>query len=433
MTNSDQGVAANDGFTTAFTMTNITQVLGEDGRPPIAYIPEDMAQVHLITYQILYPILIVFGIITNGLTIVITNRPKLRNYHVNSYIQLLAITDLLGCVVCIPAAMSAGDCAFHNYAMAVYFAHCCWSLVNLTKTLSFYVIIWMAYDRFLAVWAYTSFKNVEKPGVLRNRILLSTIVCVGVYVPIMINGEVECLGDGCSELIKSGFGDAMILASEHGVVVNKTVAVAASEIVVPDISLLDITTVYWLAIDGYSLNFEKTWHRVFMVIHGLLVNWLPGLLLVFLSAALMVALAIGKLKNTASNTKRKSKQFLQTVTLLTIAVSFIICSLPITVVILFISDKKQGLCYVSFNIEVIRAIGSLLQMMWNNFNVLTIFILNAEYKLELEETLKMVPLIGKRVTNMCFKHREDEIEPDFEEMVERTTPAKTASNNPTFV
>ncbi|CAL4079454.1 unnamed protein product [Meganyctiphanes norvegica] len=358
----------------------------------------DMDLLHLVTYQVLYPIIICASILANSLCILVVTTPKLRRYHVNPYILLLSVCNLLGALACIPAAFSAGDCIFNNYNMAVYFAHCCWSLVNLTKTLALYVITWMAYDRFIGVWSPLSFHKIEKAGVLPLRIVISLLIGCSAFLPVMINGEVKCSGANCTNEIDN----------------NDTKWMA-----IDDTKWMAIDDNRWMAIDGYSNEFHAIWHRVFFIFHGLIAYWLPGLLLIFFTGGLSVALAQRKINQYKRH--RKSKKFYQTVALLIIAISFILCILPLTIVIIFISGKENS-CYVSFEVEVMRSVGSLLQMMWHMGNVGTIFMLNLEYRTELKSSLYALSQGHFKYFN-CFEiNKEREYAPLYIEMEGRLSP-----------
>ncbi|CAL4124718.1 unnamed protein product, partial [Meganyctiphanes norvegica] len=142
-------------------------------------------------YYILGSLLIILGILTNGLCIIVTSRKKLQRMHVTRYIRLLASTDLIGYLAFIPCIVQPSFCVFESYSLAFYNAHFGLMFVSFTRSLSFFIIIWISYDRCLAVWKPGRYKSVNTPKVLRIRAIGTFIFCLFGYAPLMAMGELK--------------------------------------------------------------------------------------------------------------------------------------------------------------------------------------------------------------------------------------------------
>ncbi|CAL4081003.1 unnamed protein product, partial [Meganyctiphanes norvegica] len=144
--------------------------------------PLDVIPALRIRYQIILPIFITAGIIANTFTFLVATRPKLRGLHVNVYIKVLSLLDLLGFIMRFPMVFDVEYCGYSDYSMAFYMTHLGWFIVNCLRAISSYVLVFLSLDRFRGIWFPITFRNTK--GNRKKRLIISAIwVFLTAYIP----------------------------------------------------------------------------------------------------------------------------------------------------------------------------------------------------------------------------------------------------------
>lgn len=142
---------------------------------------------------------------------------------------------MLVCVFHIPVITTITGCTFSSYGEAFYFTHFGWTLVGVFQTFGVYVIVWLSFDRFIAVWMYEIYPKIQQhSNVKRNRLLVSAVASVIFHLVYMVHTDLRC--DSPVE------GDE---DCEHG---------------------------RWIGVSGYQNQFSYVWHKVYRVIYGLFIR-----------------------------------------------------------------------------------------------------------------------------------------------------------------
>ncbi|CAL4068248.1 unnamed protein product [Meganyctiphanes norvegica] len=149
------------------------------------------SEVYSIGYHIIIPIFITIEIINSTFCFIVLLRPKLREVHINQYLQFLTILELLSSFCAIPATIGSNFlCTSSTYAMAYYQAHFGWKLVDSFRYLFLYGLIWVSYDRFIATWYPVKFKKDKFNRMVKTRLSVTTL-CIGLLsVPFLCIGYV---------------------------------------------------------------------------------------------------------------------------------------------------------------------------------------------------------------------------------------------------
>ncbi|CAL4114034.1 unnamed protein product, partial [Meganyctiphanes norvegica] len=116
------------------------------------HIPAEVAEVLHVRYHIVLPIFIIVAYFTNGFCILVAVRPNLKAYSFNIYVLMMSITDLLTFSARLPFIFDQEYCVYESYAFSLFIRHFGIILVNCFRTFSTYILVCMAYDRFIAVW-----------------------------------------------------------------------------------------------------------------------------------------------------------------------------------------------------------------------------------------------------------------------------------------
>ncbi|CAL4146381.1 unnamed protein product, partial [Meganyctiphanes norvegica] len=151
-------------------------------------------------YSVALPLLIAVGILTNILDIVVLSRPTMKNVSFR-YLFILAFTDLLYLVFNIPFCLESFQRTFNmepvSWSMALYYAHIGIPIVNIFLTHSIYTVVWLSYDRYLAVCRPTKFSSKQRFEVVHMRCGASLGLTVFIYMANPIRQRFTCVGEAC--------------------------------------------------------------------------------------------------------------------------------------------------------------------------------------------------------------------------------------------
>ncbi|XP_042866287.1 uncharacterized protein LOC122249460 [Penaeus japonicus] len=279
-----------------------------------------------VAYRVALPLMVVAGVLVTTLSLVVLTRPRLRATHVNMYFLLLASADLLIFVVSVATAVTLNGCDLPSRDFALYFAHFFFTLFYIVQTFSMYIILWISYDRFLAVWDFKRFHEIQKPGVLRCRLVVTLLVCVLIHLKHLFEVEVTCVDEA-----------------------NQVVATAEP---------CDDGT--WIINDGLHFLYRKAlWRQVFWVLRGLLVLVIPVVLVVVFNGGIVAALVCRRASNTAATARTRDRDLSRIYTILAIAATFIVCTVPSLVHATFYAENIVR-CHGPYAEEVLRAVANLL-------------------------------------------------------------------------
>ncbi|XP_050687056.1 uncharacterized protein LOC126980826 [Eriocheir sinensis] len=314
---------------------------------------QEVDGVHQAVYRVVLPLLVFLGLAANALCLLVLTRPNLRSTRVNWYFIALASSDLLVCIFHIPVITTITGCTFSSYAEALYFTHFGWTLVGVCQTFGLYVIVWLSFDRFVAVWMYEVYPKIQQqPNVKRNRLLVTAVACVIFHLVYMVQAEVRC--DSPVD------GDE---ACEYG---------------------------HWAVVSGYQYMFYSTWHKVYSVFYGLLIRWVPNCLLIFFNTSLVVGVMQGRVNLPAgSQTPGGSGERNLIIITIAITISYALFTLPIMIYITGYAGPEPDRCSAYHPKEVLRAVGNSLQLFEHVIHIAFYIGLNRPFRNELKYLLRL--------------------------------------------
>lgn len=118
------------------------------------------------------------------------------------YLNHLAVSDLLYLLFNVPFCLEdfvrvsvSGEAA--GRSSAVYYAYVGVPLVNLFLTMSEYIVVWLSYDRCLAVCWPHKFSAKQRLRVVRERCGLSLVLTMAVYCLSPLSQTYQCEGAVC--------------------------------------------------------------------------------------------------------------------------------------------------------------------------------------------------------------------------------------------
>ncbi|KAK8388138.1 hypothetical protein O3P69_020199 [Scylla paramamosain] len=161
----------------------------------------DEAGPRWVVYQVVFPALVGVGVMANLLNLVVLSRPAMRGVAYR-YLNHLAVSDLLYLLFNVPFCLEdfvrvsvSGQAA--GRSSAVYYAYVGVPLVNLFLTMSEYIVVWLSYDRCLAVCWPHKFSAKQRLRVVRERCGLSLALTMAVYCLSPLSQTYQCEGAVC--------------------------------------------------------------------------------------------------------------------------------------------------------------------------------------------------------------------------------------------
>ncbi|KAK7077088.1 hypothetical protein SK128_007498 [Halocaridina rubra] len=198
-------------------------------------------------------------------------------------------------------------------------------------------------NKFLAVWFYQHFKKVQTLRVICVRATAVVILDIIVHLFFFINAGIKCRES-----------EVMEKCPRHMYIIE----------------------------DSYRKNNTETWHTMFLVLHECLIRWIPGVLLFVFNVGLVIAITTNRLNSPASCLrKKKMNEFRVTLTSIAITGSFIVCTFPNTVFVVWFSENVENQCYGHH--EVFRGVANILQLLEHVVHIVFLVMLNPSFRCEL--------------------------------------------------
>ncbi|XP_066981858.1 somatostatin receptor type 5-like [Macrobrachium rosenbergii] len=306
-----------------------------------ASVPEEIWNVQHTSYMIILPIIIAIGLVLSIVSFIVLRRTKLKANHVNIYFLLLTGADFIIFTVSIPTVKSLNGCNLRSYEYALYFVHVFFTIFYVTQTISLYLILWIAYDRFLAIWNFTRFTEIQKPSVIRMRLTCTILVCILLHLEHLFDVRITC---STVEHCKPG---------------NVTCELTAQQ-VSSEHNEHTCTDGVWFINDGLHYITEKPmWRQIYWVFYGLLVSALPIIVIVIFNLGIVVAIIAQRFKSVSSTARTQRRDLSRIYIILAISVTFVSCTVPTLVHAAFYAQNIEN-CHGTYSEEVFRAVAHLL-------------------------------------------------------------------------
>ncbi|CAL4066598.1 unnamed protein product [Meganyctiphanes norvegica] len=325
--------------------TNMGDYRDFSSSPSLSFSPPfDIIPALRIRYQVILPMVTIFGILANTFTLLVATRPKLRLFHYNLYIQFLSLVDLLGFIMRLPMVFDNEYCVYSHYSMAFYMTHFGWLIVNYFRGISSYVLVFLSLDRFTVIWFPDTFKNTKKTNVGRKRLIFITmLVFLTVYIP--WNCILKVSGNGHQWMQDYRIPEDQVTRSFYKAFLLYSTLVLAG---FPSICVIGLNI-------GIAVGFFKK-------IYGLL--------------------------DIGNNDQTAKKKLYHTIAVLALNTSYAVCCFPYMVIVLYIERDR---CYSksTYGKETMVCLFESLSSLWSISNMVVFFLLNKDYKVELKRCLRI--------------------------------------------
>lgn len=230
--------------------------------------------------------------------------------------------DVAVLLASVTTILTLNGCYLHSYTATLYFAHPFFTIYYTLQIFSHYVIVWVCYDRFLAVWYFHRFLQTQQPRIIWLRMIFTGLFCVAIHLRHLLDVEVVCVSDaGVVEATNytgnCEGGSWVILSSKHR---TKTVDV---------------------------------WRYVWLAARGVLGMVLPMVLVVIFNSGIVVGIVRRRLHNIAATTRTRDQAYSTIYITLGFSISFVIAVMTSTVY-LSLYSKNMKHCHGSFSEEAFR-------------------------------------------------------------------------------
>ncbi|CAL4166360.1 unnamed protein product, partial [Meganyctiphanes norvegica] len=301
------------------------------------------------------PLIIALGLVTNAFCLKLLRRPGLRKIYIHKYITLLVTLDLLSFVFHIPRIFS--HCPISNYYFAVYMTKVNWVFILFLRTISIYLLVFISYDRFLAIWINEKFQDIRDNDPFKKRMIIIFTWCFISIIPTVSMGQIRRQKD--SEEDK------------------------------------------WMSIPALKVKPDNIWGEIYGVYSGTFFVGLPVVLIIGLTAGLVLGIFLNKFSD--FNEERRRTQLKKVSSVLALNTSFGLLFTPYSALLLHYNTPID-VCYRSFKYESLLFGLYCLVLLWSIFNGIIFVLLNKEYRDELKIMLKSSRFCKKCIGTDTDKH-----------------------------
>ncbi|GMT31334.1 hypothetical protein PFISCL1PPCAC_22631 [Pristionchus fissidentatus] len=286
---------------------------------------DDVSKINDIVYGVISPVIIIFGIVGDVLTVYTLTHPLLRKSSiVYMYLTLLAMTDLLTQMSVIPMILFLQGRVVCSAAAAFYYAHIGFPLANALMGSSVYIIIFLTLSQYMAVCRPFAYG-------MRSRKICYILFAVAYFCNFCLNAP-WALKKTYYE-IPPAYRTALQLSCPY---------------VICD----DVT--------------PPTWYKPYEAVREACCRILPFFVLVFLNANILITYRntkLDRMKRLTTSQKRfvtekSEKEEKRLFTLLfAICIVFFVCTIPAAPLAIFVSDTLSK----NLQFQIFRAVVNLLE------------------------------------------------------------------------
>lgn len=292
-------------------------------------------------------------------------------FSFHRYFMVLLTLDIIILLTSVSTIITVNGCHHHSYASALYFAHLFFTIFYMLQTFSHYVIVWVSYDRLLALWCLQYFKKTQHPRVIKIRMIVTGLCCVAVNLRHLINVEVEC-----------EWNEAVVEAANH------------SE---------DCEGGKWIIKDSLHVTGKRdVWQSVIKMVRGLLVIVIPVLLVLVFNMGIVIGLVRRRLFNTAATIRTRDQAYSSIYITLAISFTALVTAMPTIIHAYFFAPNIRN-CHGPFNEEVLRASACLL-LLGEHLTHFLILAINQIFRVEVKKLLRDVKTCIGKMSGSCFSH-----------------------------
>nr|XP_045601571.1 uncharacterized protein LOC123760123 [Procambarus clarkii] len=298
-------------------------------------------EVYKAVFHVVFPVLITVGVITNVLNLVVLTRPMMRN-RAYRWLRCLATVDIMLYLLTIPVCLAMGGHGPTTHTLAFYYAHFGWALSISSQILSFYLMSWFAYDRFLAVCRHDKYPDSQRALVFEWRVAGSLVWVMALYAPTAAVGQVCQVAEG------------------------------------------------WVPLDGYTLGMGKVWYRGYSWVREIFSRVAPAAVLTFCNVKIAYRLkhlrSIRDSFGSGVPPARRERERRLVLLLFWVTAFFYLYNTPVTIYYLGFLNYSQKHTY---SLLTFGAISNMLQMMGNISNSILYFLINPDFQRTLRALLHL--------------------------------------------
>ena len=234
--------------------------------------------------------------------------------------------------------------------MALYVVHVFFTIFYILRMFCHYIIVWICYDRFLALWYCHRFQQTQKPRVMWIRVIITGIASFLLHMMYLFNVKVRCQ----SNIEK----DTYTQDCEAG----------------------------WIILDcRHHIESKESWQIVKRFVWSILLFVIPMFLVLAFNSGIVVGLIRRRLHNTTSTTLARHQTYSTIYISLAMSFTFVATNLPIYIYhTLYPTNIKCN--SGTFKEEIFLTIANLLKVGENLTHILFLFI-NQTFRSELKTLL----------------------------------------------
>ena len=212
-------------------------------------------------------------------------------------------------LVAINVSLTFNGCYIHSYDVGRYVVHPFFTAFYVLQSFSHYTIVWLSYDRFLAVWFCHYYKQTTQPLVKRLRLIFTGLFCTVINLRHLLEVRVGCLTNGVMETV-----------------VNDTECEQGS----------------WFVEDIVQVKDRMVWEDGMVTTRIVLLMIVPAVLVLVFSFGIVVGMVRHRLQNKAITTHTRDQAFTAIYITLFLSFSFIIMIVTGIIFVSFYTMRCNG-------------------------------------------------------------------------------------------
>ncbi|OQR75623.1 7 transmembrane receptor-like [Tropilaelaps mercedesae] len=287
---------------------------------------QNVAMVKFIAYSIVFPVIIVLGVIGNVINLIVLTRPSLKGVTF-VYLSWLAISDLAVLLMGSISMMRLAGIHPRDYSSAFFFAHLEMPLVNAFMASSVFLVVAVTIDRYWSVCLPTRYADIHNERQARVAITMSFVFAFILYIPVAFQ--------------------------KYPVpIVTESDAMNATE------SLVEFHACEWSEVSTHPA------FKLYLLIKEVAVRMGPAIVVVILNTCIIVTFRRlqkkrASLLGSSAEGKRLAEEQRLVILLVAIVIMFLICMTPAAILTVIISDHYEN--HLPF--QIFRAIANNMEML----------------------------------------------------------------------
>lgn len=284
---------------------------------------QEVKMVKFVAYSVVFPVIIVLGVIGNVINLIVLTRPSLKGVTF-VYLSWLAISDLAVLLMGSVSMLRLAGIHAKDYSTAFFFAHLEMPLVNAFMASSVFLVVAVTIDRYWSVCLPTRYADIHNDRQARVAITMSFVFAFLLYIPVAFQKY-----------------PVPFVKMTTNATINRT------------INPIEFYACEWSEVSTHPA------FKVYLFVKEVAVRVGPAIVVVILNTCIIITFRRlqkkrASLLGSSAEGKRLAEEQRLVILLVAIVIMFLICMTPAAILTVIISDHYEN--HLPFQASVIQTI-----------------------------------------------------------------------------